>query len=162
MENFNKRLLIIFENYNLNASTFADRIGVQRSSMSHILSGRNKPSLDFILKVYESFPEISLTWLTLGEGNFTTEITDRKPTLPSGDLFFSNRKEVLESSQINQEVKKDELEEINASQNEINKKFDNSNNPKNEIIPSKRETDSEIECIMFFYKDGTFKTFNSR
>ena len=59
-DHFVKRLETIFEYYGLTASLFADKINVQRSSISHLLSGRNKPSLDFILKVIENFPEVEL------------------------------------------------------------------------------------------------------
>ena len=52
-DDFIKRLELILEYYGLNASAFADKIGVQRSSLSHLLSGRNKPSLDFILKIMD-------------------------------------------------------------------------------------------------------------
>ena len=51
---------------NLTASAFADEIGVQRSSMSHILSGRNKPSLELIQKVLTRFPKVSADWLIAG------------------------------------------------------------------------------------------------
>ena len=49
---------------------FADKIGVQRSSISHILSGRNKPSLDFILKVTNEFTDVDIYWLLNGKGSF--------------------------------------------------------------------------------------------
>jgi plasmid maintenance system antidote protein VapI len=52
--------------YGLNASAFADKIGVQRSSLSHLLSGRNKPSLDFILKIVDVFPDVDLYWILNG------------------------------------------------------------------------------------------------
>ena len=65
---FNSRLEIILKHYGLSASVFAEKISVQRSSISHILSGRNKPSLDFIDKVFQVFPEIDLVWL-LSETN---------------------------------------------------------------------------------------------
>ena len=52
---FSKRLKLVMEYYQLSASAFADKIGVQRSSISHLLSGRNKPSLDFVLKVIKEF-----------------------------------------------------------------------------------------------------------
>ena len=48
---FIKRLKEVMENHHLNAAGFAEKIGVQRSSVSHILSKRNKPSLDLILKI---------------------------------------------------------------------------------------------------------------
>jgi len=66
---FNSRLEIILKHYGLSASVFAEKISVQRSSISHILSGRNKPSLDFIDKVLQVFPEIDLVWLLSGKGN---------------------------------------------------------------------------------------------
>ena len=50
-----ERLKLILDYYNLSASSFADKIDVPRSSISHLLSGRNKPSLDFIIKVETAF-----------------------------------------------------------------------------------------------------------
>lgn len=70
IEDFIKRLEKILDYYSLTASSFADKIGVQRSSMSHLLSGRNKPSLDFILKILEVFPEVDLYWILNGKGSF--------------------------------------------------------------------------------------------
>jgi transcriptional regulator with XRE-family HTH domain len=67
MEAITERLKKIMENNELSSSQMADRIGVQRSAISHILSGRNKPSLDFILKVLESFAEVSSEWLLRGQ-----------------------------------------------------------------------------------------------
>lgn len=69
-DDFIKRLEVLLDYYALNASTFADKIGVQRSSVSHLLSGRNKPSLDFILKIISVFPEVDLYWILLGQGAF--------------------------------------------------------------------------------------------
>ncbi|MEE3035169.1 MAG: helix-turn-helix transcriptional regulator [Bacteroidota bacterium] len=62
-----ERIGEIIDENNLSASSFASMIGVQRSSISHILSGRNNPSLDLLLKIHKSFPDISLEWLILGE-----------------------------------------------------------------------------------------------
>ena len=62
-DNFITRLEILMEKNQLSAAAFAERIGVQRSSVSHILSKRNKPSLDFILKINNSFNEVTLDWL---------------------------------------------------------------------------------------------------
>ncbi len=67
---FNIRLKKILDYYGLSASAFAEIITVQRSSISHILSGRNKPSLDFITKVLNAFPDIELLWLLSGVGEF--------------------------------------------------------------------------------------------
>ncbi len=69
-EKFINRLEQILQYYDLSASVFADRIGVQRSSISHLLTGRNKPSLEFVLKVVKAFPEVNLYWLLNGKGSF--------------------------------------------------------------------------------------------
>jgi len=63
---FLKRLEQLMENHQLNAAAFAEKIGVQRSSVSHVLSRRNKPSLEFILKVQAEFTEADFDWLLLG------------------------------------------------------------------------------------------------
>ncbi len=60
---FISRLNEIMVNNNLNSASFAEQIGVQRSSVSHVMSKRNKPSLDFILKIVNSFEEVTLDWL---------------------------------------------------------------------------------------------------
>ncbi|RIV68817.1 helix-turn-helix domain-containing protein [Flagellimonas aequoris] len=67
------RIQAVIDYHNLTVSAFADRIGVQRSSISHLLSGRNKPSLDFVMKLVHAFPDVNLYWLLKGEGNFPSD-----------------------------------------------------------------------------------------
>ena len=74
------RIQTVITHYNLTVSAFADKIGVQRSSVSHVLSGRNKPSLDFVLKLVKAFPEVNLYWLLNGKGTFPMEPTTQSPT----------------------------------------------------------------------------------
>lgn len=69
MEEITQRLKVIMEENGLSSSQMADKIGVQRSAISHVLSGRNKPSLDFILKVLKSFPNVSSEWLLKGQNS---------------------------------------------------------------------------------------------
>ena len=69
-DEFSKRLQHIIDFYEESASSFAEKIGVQRSSISHILSGRNKPSLEFVMKVLQAYPQIELYWLLNGKGQF--------------------------------------------------------------------------------------------
>jgi len=78
-EDFIKRLQKVMDFYGESSSSFADKISVPRSSISHILSGRNKPSLDFILKILNSFPEVELYWLLNGKGSFPTEAQKEMP-----------------------------------------------------------------------------------
>ena len=85
---------------NLTASAFADEIGVQRSSVSHILSGRNKPSLEFIQKVLHRFPKVSGDWLISGATN--TE----KDTLPNNTRSKSSKNSSPPTSSTGKEVEK--------------------------------------------------------
>ena len=67
---FATRLKKIMDYYSLSAAAFAESIEVPRSSISHIASGRNKPSLDFVLKITETYKEVDLQWLLKGLGVF--------------------------------------------------------------------------------------------
>ena len=96
-EDFIKRLQKIIDFYGESSSSFAEKIGVQRSSISHILSGRNKPSLDFTLKVLSAFPEVDLYWLFNGEGEFpsktkTVEVKKEAPSLFENEVINSETK----------------------------------------------------------------------
>lgn len=82
-DQFAKRLEKVIDYYGETASSFSEKIGVQRSSISHILSGRNKPSLDFVLKVLGSFPEVDLYWLMNGKGTFPAEPKSSPTEIPS-------------------------------------------------------------------------------
>ena len=141
IDDFVKRLEILLEYYNLNASSFADKIGVQRSSLSHLLSGRNKPSLDFILKILEVFPEVDLYWILNGKGSFpktigNNNVIETPPAILnsepiSGNLFST----IPEAKTTTPTVEVKKIDQLPQS------------------------ISNEVEKIVFFYKDGTFKEF---
>ena len=79
---FASRLKIVMEYHQLSASAFADKIQVPRSSISHLLSGRNKPSLDFVLKVVHEFKDVELYWLLNGKGSFPSNSHPTDPDKP--------------------------------------------------------------------------------
>lgn len=87
---FIKRLENVIDYYGESASSFAETIGVQRSSISHILSGRNKPSLDFVLKVLSAYPDVNLYWLCNGTGSFISEKRIQPNTKESSNPTFEN------------------------------------------------------------------------
>ena len=90
---FGEQLNKIMDYFGLSASAFAELIQVQRSSISHILSGRNKPSLDFILKLNAAFPDINLYWLLNGTGdmiNGSSSSTKIKDTITQTEVLQSN------------------------------------------------------------------------
>lgn len=89
------RINLLLKAKNLTAKQFADEIGIQPSGMSHILSGRNNPSLDFVTKVIKRYPEIDIRWLMFGIGEMydmknkhtsdvnTTIISSQSTAIPS-------------------------------------------------------------------------------
>jgi transcriptional regulator with XRE-family HTH domain len=70
------RIEEIRKNHQLTSASFATKIGVQRSAMSHILSGRNKPSLDFLMKIHDAFDEVNLEWLILGKSSSLSKYSE--------------------------------------------------------------------------------------
>jgi len=121
-DDFAKRIQEVIEFYGESASSFAEKIGVQRSSISHILSGRNKPSLEFVLKILSSYPDIELYWLLNGKGSF-----------PSNKETSSKKEPSLEKHA--DATLKNILKESNQNK--------------------------EIERILIFFKDGTFKNYQN-
>ena len=123
-------------NNQLSAAAFAERIGVQRSSVSHILSRRNKPSLDFMLKIHEHFREVDLDWLLLGNSK-------QKPSVP---LKLS----VEESHQVlSEQVRGPEYPSIEISQ-EKSKRVNSGFN---------KQISEEIIQIIQLHKNGTFSIY---
>ena len=148
IDDFIKRLEIILDYYNLSASAFADKISVQRSSLSHLLSGRNKPSLDFIIKVIEVFPEVDLYWILNGKGTF-----------PKSENT-SNHFEEVKSASIETPFIQTELESLDLFSATASKNFEKEIQPTeiNHHTPT-ANTSGTIERIVIFYKDGTFKNY---
>jgi transcriptional regulator with XRE-family HTH domain len=128
------RLLKILKQYNLTSTRFADELGVQRSGISHILSGRNQPSYDFIVKLMKQYPEINPDWLIMGKGNmFRTSVNEKTGIEP--DLFGQNEPE--------------KIHQIPAAAPLISE--DNKSTKVTYV--------TSIQQIVIFYPDGTFKPY---
>lgn len=104
---FISRLNEIMVNNNLNSASFAEQIGVQRSSVSHVMSKRNKPSLDFILKIVNSFEEVTLDWLLFENylKSSPSSKSDSKFVKSKLDLDFKKLPNVLTNKQSPIEIK---------------------------------------------------------
>lgn len=132
MEHFIEKLEKILQYYGLTASGFADRVGVQRSSLSHLLSGRNKPSLDFILKIIEAFPEVDLNWILLDQGTFPKSKNTPTPTV----TISTENKERTEAS------KPSEIENKSLHNNDLGLFEEEKKYPENTSIPQASLTDA--------------------
>ncbi|MGH1388186.1 helix-turn-helix domain-containing protein [Kordia sp.] len=132
---FTKRLKKVIEYYDLSASAFADKLGVQRSSISHILSGRNKPSLEFVMKILSNFPEVELYWLLNGKGSFPKSTASvNVPTATPISIPKTTQTTVQQSLPLEEKV--------------------------TSTIPTNISTNGKtIDKIVIFYTDGTFEAY---
>jgi transcriptional regulator with XRE-family HTH domain len=128
---------------NLSPSKFADEIGVQRSSISHILSGRNKPSLDIVQKIIRRYPEIGTDWL-LEEPPAPEPV---RPVLSAAPAPTAN-------STSTQSVNREHVPLPAYNQQEEQDQYE----PEN--VPAAANADKQIVKVLVFYNDGTFAEFS--
>lgn len=138
------RILKIMEREGLTPSKFAESIGIQRSAMSHIISGRNNPSLDVLLKILERFTYVDSDWLLFGKGEMIREhvltesnlFTNMLENRPNVQVVAENRKEIGVETPVN-----------------IQKQ------PVVEQVICQEKPSKNVSKIMIFYSDNTFDTF---
>ncbi|MAZ72441.1 MAG: transcriptional regulator [Flavobacteriaceae bacterium] len=134
---FTKRLEKILDYYGLSATAFSEKIDFNRSTISHLISGRNKPSLEFVMKVVHTFEEVNLYWLLNGKGSF-----------PASAEIENNPKNHT------QKLSRDATH--SATENTVEKK-------ETFVVPDlevqKNVNSNAIDRIVIFYSDGTFKEY---
>lgn len=135
----NDRLQKLMLSEKLVPAKFAEIIGVQRSSISHILSGRNKPSFDVINSILIKFPKVNPDWLLLGTGEMyrkpiQTSIFDQikpnEPVKPTEKISHHHDNKLIEDDSYNDIVDSKPIK-----------------NPLNE---------KKVERVLVFYTDKTF------
>lgn len=139
------RIIQFLSENNLTSTKFADRIGVQRSSISHILSGRNKPSFDFIEKMLLAYPDLNAQWLITGNGIM---LKNQPSLFNTGDEIKLENLTTLESN-------------IQNSTHKVVSKID-SGQDKEEFREQGiciKEDLNGIERIVIFYANGYFKEY---
>jgi transcriptional regulator with XRE-family HTH domain len=132
-----ERILQFLKSENKSSAQFAEEIGVQPSSISHILSGRNKPSLDFITRMLEKYKFLSTEWLLFGKGNMYQEPAMQKLFDQSLDLNVeADSKPVKETFEIRKKTNAIVTDSVDNEQDK----------------PS-------VEKIVWFFRDGSFKEY---
>ena len=151
----------------LTSSRLAEILGVQPSNVSHILSGRNKPSFDFIEKMLQRFPKINPDWFLLGKGNMYRSMEPLSSTVnspvsqipipvssPSDNLLFNNS--------VSSEPSKTDAEIFHSGEQE--KRDDSktivSDTLQTLIMGKSKIEESEIERIVIFLKNKTFVSYS--
>ncbi len=84
------RIKLIMQSNKETSSSFADKIGVKRSNLSHVLSGRNKPSFDFLEKIINNYPNVNASWLITGK--------TRSGEFETSEVKHDNRRENIETT----------------------------------------------------------------
>lgn len=137
MSTFEDRLQQFLQMENLTPARLADTMGVQRGGLSHLLSGRNKPSFDFITRLLELYPDLCIDWLLLGKGKPFKN--DTHQTEPQSSIFpeFSFKPQMEDNSLESEVVTKDI--------------------PTHEPIENRISANRSITRVTIFYSDGTYE-----
>lgn len=139
------RIAHIIRAKNLTAAEFALRLGIQPSNISHLLAGRNNPSLDFVRKLKETFPEYSLEWIIFGKGPITVS-----------DFFGAQR----EASTLEEAVVEKPVEPIEKSQDGL--LFEQATDMQSPRVPPLASTSGSLKRIILVYADNTFEVLEHR
>jgi len=142
-----ERLLEFLKNENKSSAQFAEEIGVQASGISHILSGRNNPSLDFVLKMLEKYQYLSTDWLLFGKGSMYKE--NRMQNLFDYDLADKKENNEMQS--------KNEVPEVKIDYEDVMK-----NKTMKVSAVSSDEITSDVVKIVWFYENNSFEEFFPR
>lgn len=154
-----ERLEELMELLKMTPTQFAIAIGVQRTTLQHILSGRNEPSLKIIMAIHNSFPDVELEWLLNGKGQAIpglkqqNQVTTEQdyPLLPGMDVFFPDdgRK-----PSVYQNVREEENPSKQRKKRN-NKDFTLSSDTRMEC------KEKVIKEVVVFFEDGTYQKFSS-
>ena len=141
----NTRLEQFLSAENITQAQFADNLGVARASISHILSGRNKPGYDFILNMMRFYPALNIEWLIAGRGKMYKNSSEPEPVqvqIPSTAVSPAESPAAEEPDYTQQPSLFDNpVPETQVVENE----------------PIKPELEKNIVRVVAFYSDGTFK-----
>ncbi len=142
-----ERLLEFLKNENKSSAQLAEEIGVQASGISHILSGRNNPSLDFVLKMLEKYRYLSTDWLLFGKGTMYKE--SKMQNLFDYDPSYNTIKPEIEEQNT--------LSAAHLDNNRAKETITDS-----ETVDSQKKIASEVVKIVWFYEDSSFEEFFPR
>jgi transcriptional regulator with XRE-family HTH domain len=137
-----ERLLKILKHYEHTPSSFADKLGVQRSSISHLLSGRNKPGFEFLSRLLAEFTDLNMEWFISGKGNMIKKIPS-----PPVNLTLFDQSPVMEKTSLNSESEIP-VQDVNEVQKEVTN-----------VIKVDSEGKNRVSKVILFFNDKSFEEF---
>jgi len=142
----NQRLQQFITAENISQSQFADKIGVARASISHILAGRNRPGFDFIESMAKNFPALNIEWLITGKGKmYKSDKADIVPERVETDLFSS--------------MDQEENKMIFTAEPQVQKPIEPEQRKTESVLTGSTPycADKGISKVIIFFNDGTYR-----
>lgn len=156
------RIRLIMENEQLAPSAFADKLQLGRAVVSHILNGRNNPSLDVVTRILSKMNYINPDWLITGNGNmykhdykdegFSSQGHEGSNFQNSQPDLFSQNPIFSSGNTQNSEYRKENI--VETPQNKME-------SIENKTIIYQKAADRKITKIIIYYSDNTFETFDA-
>ena len=170
--NERERIELLMKCYDLSPSQFAEKTGIQRASVSHIISGRNKPSLEVMLKIYDAFPGVDMKWLMTGVGEAPVRQAAVEPAVDtSRESLFPQQVSVpqVENSLFAapEEPELPVVEETKPRRATVQQSVRDKNvsepRPRRQQVNrvaqmAALQTEKKIKEIRIYYSDGTYET----
>lgn len=147
-----ERILELMSKLGMSPTQFANAIGASRTTIQHIISGRNDPSLKIITSIYETFPSVDIKWLLNGEGAAFTN----QSQISDFPLFDNNENQIFPTN-TRIEVKNSNVEKQDSPKPSKQK----TDNKKDTILNHTISDNKRIREIVVFFEDGTFEKFSS-
>lgn len=148
------RIRIIMEKENMAPRVFAESIGVQQSTLSHILNDRNKPSLEVVMKVHQTYSYINLEWLLYGTGEMVAQENQRTSQSING---LDHQPSLFDENLVNSS------NEAGSSENRKEMALRTAENAPKEIVRQEiryiEKPSRKITEIRIFFDDNTYETF---
>lgn len=160
------RIRLIMEREHLTPSAFADRLQLGRAVISHILNGRNNPSLDVVTRILSKVNYINPDWLLTGNGDMIKTdggktSTMHQVSIPSSNNFHpsQNQPDLFSQTSVSPPIPQPETEYrkeniVEQAQNTYEKTI-------NQPVIYQKTAERKISKIIIYYSDNTFETFNA-
>ena len=171
MDELRERIEMLISTRGMTNATFAEKVGVQPSNISHVLSGRNKASLDLVMKILSSFKEVRTEWLLHGRGSMTRdyplfkmeemEPPGKSPGVAENNSHESGQLHTEKDTEEPSEVKKEE-KPSEVAENKMDRRAEKVIEKTDQKIANKNpheKSDRKIERIVIFYEDRSFTEY---
>lgn len=164
-----ERLELLLKTKNLSASQLADETGIQRSIMSHVMNGRNKASLDFIMRILKRYKDVNPDWLLFGKGPMIKDNTlfSNEQNEQVDELKKENRELKAQITQLNQKIYDRNAEKTNLQKSARVDEPTRQGQPESTTLNDedwpgygKSQTDSkQVQTVITLFNDGTFREY---